>query len=48
MSGKNIYISEVVCFFVLVYSAIGQYCMNANGEPASWWVVLKVPPTIGN
>ncbi len=25
-----------------------QYCMNAAGEPVAWWIVLKVPPMIGN
>jgi hypothetical protein len=25
-----------------------QFCLNAVGEPVSWWVVLKVPPVIKN
>lgn len=23
-------------------------CLNHLGQPISWWVILKVPPTIGN
>ena len=24
-----------------------QNCLDANGQPIHWWIVLKVPPKIG-
>lgn len=37
-------------FIVLLLMASGihaQGCLNHNGNPVSWWAVLKVPPKIG-
>ena len=42
----------VIFFVVLALVAVNmvqsQGCLNLAGEPVSWWVMLKVPPMIGN
>lgn len=44
--------SKLVILTVLLLVAISnvqsQGCLNPDGEPVSWWVILKVPPMIGN
>ncbi len=37
----------ILCMLAL-HVTLGQYCMNAAGEPVAWWIVLKVPPMIGD
>ncbi len=38
--------------FILIITLINishnLSCLNPLGQPVSWWVILKVPPTIGN
>lgn len=42
-----------VLFVSLLLSVIimpiiyAQNCLNHNGNPVDWWVILKVPPKIG-
>ncbi len=38
----------VVCLLLHFRGSESQYCLNAAGEPVSWWVILKVPPMINN
>lgn len=38
----------VILSVSLISLAETQSCLNSNGEPVSWWVILKVPPMIGN
>lgn len=38
----------LLCVLVFLRSGQTQYCLNSAGEAVSWWVILKVPPTIGN
>lgn len=42
----------VIFFVILALVAVNmvqsQGCLNLAGEPVSWWVMLKVPPMIGN
>lgn len=35
----------LINLFQVIYS---QYCLDLSGQPVDWWVILKVPPTIGN
>jgi len=34
--------------FMTINYIFSQYCLNSAGEPVSWWIILKVPPMIGN
>jgi hypothetical protein len=35
-------------FIILLQYVTAQSCLNSQGQMVSWWVILKVPPTIGN
>ena len=31
----------------LLVPSLGQYCLDPQGKPVAWWVVIKVPPKTG-
>jgi hypothetical protein len=39
---------HLILISILLVYAHSQSCLNAAGEPVSWWVILKVPPVIKN
>jgi hypothetical protein len=45
---RFVHVLVIVCFILFLKGGETQYCINAAGEPVSWWVVLKVPPVIDN
>jgi hypothetical protein len=44
----SITVFVLFCVMVILRGGHTQNCLNQAGEPVSWWVILKVPPTIGN
>lgn len=47
-SVQSIVVFVLVCILALNTGGKAQNCLNASGLPVAWWIVLKVPPTIGN
>lgn len=45
---QSIVVFAVVCLLALSIGGRAQSCLNSSGLPVAWWIVLKVPPTIGN
>lgn len=43
---KHIY--TLLSLIILLKNVTTQSCLNSQGLIVSWWVILKVPPTIGN
>lgn len=39
---------KLIVGLLLLFVANAQYCISQDGEPIEWWIVLKVPPKIGN
>lgn len=48
MMTKKLISIVLLLIVVLLGKLQAQNCLNSAGEPVLWWVVLKVPPTIGN
>lgn len=47
-TAQSIPLMIILSFLLILRGVEAQNCLNAAGEPVSWWVILKVPPTIGN
>ena len=39
---------KVILLVILILGSDSQYCLDNNGRPVEWWIILKVPPKIGN
>lgn len=48
MSIHNCLMIKLIVGVLIVLAVSSQYCFSREGEPMEWWVVLKVPPKIGN
>lgn len=46
--GKGKLTTLALLVALIVISSHSQGCLNHLGNPVDWWVVLKVPPKIGN
>ncbi len=38
----------VIAIFAIIVLSNAQNCLKSNGEPVAWWVIMKIPPKIGN
>jgi hypothetical protein len=38
---------SVLLFYTFLNSITSQYCKNKAGVNLNWWVIMKVPPKVG-
>lgn len=39
---------QIILLIFLGSAVHSQFCLNQDGDPIEWWVILKIPPKIGN
>jgi hypothetical protein len=38
----------IICILIVLQITTSHSCLNSVGEPVSWWIILKVPPMVGD